>query len=307
MFNYSVPDFSIDEIKWDVAKRMHDERTRNELTLEALAELLHYTKPTVQSWEKDWKHAGTVPTNTIPSWDQLLKICELYKCDMGYILCEYDERTREIAEVSSQTGLTEKSISVLKNLFFSELDYPASSQSLETPSGYDAISLNDQARLILLAYANHLISNLNSFETILSEMTPLTLLRNEYDSDPDHRIIQEGINYIFRKSNFTYENISSSNILDNTECIKLFSEFIVSVKGFDFDLEDPECRSSVLIRKFERYKSIFDDAIFRKLNFIISDAFLDITKNFFSNINEEWNTYLKFLLPQRIKHKSLQE
>ncbi len=46
----------------------------------------------------------------------LLETCEIFGCDMGYLLGEYKERTRELREISNITGLSEASIIKLQKL-----------------------------------------------------------------------------------------------------------------------------------------------------------------------------------------------
>ena len=40
----------------------------------------------------------------------LIALCNLFDCDMGYLLCEYDERHRVTAEVCEKTGLSESAV-----------------------------------------------------------------------------------------------------------------------------------------------------------------------------------------------------
>lgn len=40
----------------------------------------------------------------------LLKISEVFNCDIGYLLGEYDEKKREVYEICSATGLSEKAL-----------------------------------------------------------------------------------------------------------------------------------------------------------------------------------------------------
>lgn len=48
------------------------------------------------------------------SFDFLLKFSEYFNCDIGYILCEYDETTQEKHQICSATGLSEQAIDNLK-------------------------------------------------------------------------------------------------------------------------------------------------------------------------------------------------
>lgn len=63
--------------------------------------LSYESRQTVGSWEQG---------KYIPKLDTLLKMCELFDCEIGFLLCEYDCKTREETDISAATGLSEKSI-----------------------------------------------------------------------------------------------------------------------------------------------------------------------------------------------------
>lgn len=48
--------------------------------------------------------------------DTMLNMCKLFNCELGYLLCEYDTKRREIAEVQEMIGLSEEAICMLKEL-----------------------------------------------------------------------------------------------------------------------------------------------------------------------------------------------
>lgn len=56
--------------------------------------------------------------NTIPPLDVLCRMCELLNCEIGYLLCEYDCKTRENADIQRITHLNDTTITNLKNLRF---------------------------------------------------------------------------------------------------------------------------------------------------------------------------------------------
>ena len=57
------------------------------------------------------------------SLDALEALCDLFECDLGYLLGEYDERQRVAAEVCDATGLTETAAQRLLNLKSDITDY----------------------------------------------------------------------------------------------------------------------------------------------------------------------------------------
>lgn len=52
---------------------------------------------------------------TIPPLEVLCRMCELLNCELGYLLCEYDCKTRENADIQKETKLNEKTIERIKN------------------------------------------------------------------------------------------------------------------------------------------------------------------------------------------------
>jgi len=62
---------------------------------------------TIVNWEKG--------VTSIPL-DRLIAMSKLFQCDCGYLLCDYDQRTHNLVEISDETGLSEKSINRLSVL-----------------------------------------------------------------------------------------------------------------------------------------------------------------------------------------------
>lgn len=69
--------------------------------------LSEYSRQTVAHWED-----GTV----LPSLKELLEMCNLFDCELGYLLCEHDCKTRENTDIHKVTGLSENAIIVLKKI-----------------------------------------------------------------------------------------------------------------------------------------------------------------------------------------------
>ncbi len=60
---------------------------------------------TISKWESG---------NTTPSLEKLLLLCELYGCELGYFIGEYDCKTRKNTDIKAETGLSEAAINQLK-------------------------------------------------------------------------------------------------------------------------------------------------------------------------------------------------
>lgn len=70
--------------------------------------------------------AGIVKRATLSKWENgtggeitvgmLTAMCEVFDCELGYLLCEYDCKTRAATDISQQTGLSEEAVKNLSNL-----------------------------------------------------------------------------------------------------------------------------------------------------------------------------------------------
>lgn len=61
--------------------------------------------------------------NAEPSLHDLVQLCNLLNCDMGYLLGEYPERRRQTADICAETGLSEGTVCTLmyeKQMQFTE-------------------------------------------------------------------------------------------------------------------------------------------------------------------------------------------
>ena len=99
----------IDRVR-QIGKRIKDERRKKKLSQEKLAEAISsimaesdpdYYKGTEQNTVSNWEK-GVSP----PPLPKLIALSEIFDCDIGYLLCDYDEPTRDLADVVEQTGLS---------------------------------------------------------------------------------------------------------------------------------------------------------------------------------------------------------
>lgn len=86
--------------------RLKEARKAMGYSLEKVAEACQIQQyQTVSKWESG---------NTMPSLDNFMKLSELYGCEIGYLLGEYDCKTRKNADISAETGLSEAAINQLR-------------------------------------------------------------------------------------------------------------------------------------------------------------------------------------------------
>ena len=103
-----------------IGKRIKTERRKKKLSQEKLAEAISsimaesdpdYYKGTEQNTVSNWEK-GVSP----PPLPRLIVLSEIFDCDIGYLLCDYDEPKRDLADVVEQTGLSSKATARLKNM-----------------------------------------------------------------------------------------------------------------------------------------------------------------------------------------------
>lgn len=85
-----------------LGEKIQAERKRLGYSLDSFAQKILTTRQTLSRWERG---EGVGPSVT-----DLLKMCELFDCDFGYLVGEYDCRTREATDIHAKTGLSEDGI-----------------------------------------------------------------------------------------------------------------------------------------------------------------------------------------------------
>lgn len=126
-----------EKLKIAIGKRIQEERRKIGLTQSQFAEkvgLSDGSRQSVRNWEN-----GT----TVPHLEDLCTMCAVFECDLSYLLCEHEYRTRSIQDIHEVTGLSKKAIEFLKGLNESSmrdllitlskiLEHPESSQLLRS-------------------------------------------------------------------------------------------------------------------------------------------------------------------------------
>lgn len=62
------------------------------------------SRQSIGAWEKGER---------LPSLDDFIKLCEIFECELGYLLGEYDCKTRTATDITAATGLSEKAVNKL--------------------------------------------------------------------------------------------------------------------------------------------------------------------------------------------------
>lgn len=90
-----------------IMDRIYDEIKKSPYTQSEFCEHIHYSRVSLNNCRKK---------GTIPPLNDLCNMSELLNCDVGYLLCEYDCRTRENADVQEITHLNDTTITNLNHL-----------------------------------------------------------------------------------------------------------------------------------------------------------------------------------------------
>ena len=277
MLYYADNNLQKKEMRAAIARRLHHERLSAGLTLEGLAEKMFNTKPTVQKWEKGWETGSG--ENTIPTMDQLLKLCELYRCSPGYLLCEYDEKTKQHTDIGVETGLLPDNITRLQRMM----------SAIMNGEEYES-----KTNCCFLAFLNLVISNADKFNEMLIERIGLTERQMEFDNDPDKKVLLNAVEIVNSK-NPDADLFGSHSPSLSGDCLKAMQDYF-------FGIEADKNRVATLMGKFHKYYwDVLSTYRTRQSDFVLSDTFLDIAKDFFrmypelASGNSEFAKYMKKL------------
>lgn len=81
-------------------------RNQNGWSQDTFAEKLGYTRQSVSNWENGKLNL---------SIDEFIKLCNIFDCDAGYLLGEYETKKHIDADIQKETGLSEKAIETLRS------------------------------------------------------------------------------------------------------------------------------------------------------------------------------------------------
>lgn len=107
-------DFSANKRKKEFGTRIATERKKADLTQDELADKLEKeigSKPkqsTISMWERGLSFPESIET--------VFALSRILGCDCGYLLGDYDERTRNATNICGATGLSEETVNTLCNL-----------------------------------------------------------------------------------------------------------------------------------------------------------------------------------------------
>ena len=92
----------------DIGKRVYTERNKNNFTQEMLAQKIGISRQTLSKLEQG--ESIKIDFFTI------LNLCEVFRCEIGYLLCEYDCKRKDIANIQNKIGISEQAIMELERI-----------------------------------------------------------------------------------------------------------------------------------------------------------------------------------------------
>ncbi len=93
----------------EIGKRIKKEREAHALTMEALAEKVGTSRQTISRWEK-----GEGVEITL---NMLLRMCDIFGCELGYMLGEFPCKTRAATDICAVTGLSEEAVAHITSMY----------------------------------------------------------------------------------------------------------------------------------------------------------------------------------------------
>lgn len=90
-----------------IGQKLREEREKAGLSQDELVSQINVSRNTLSACENGKK---------MLQLGDMLKLCSIFDCELGYLLCEHDCKTRTRADVQEETGLTESAIMCLREL-----------------------------------------------------------------------------------------------------------------------------------------------------------------------------------------------
>lgn len=182
-----------------IGERIKSLRIENGHSQKELCAIVNRGRDIISKWENG---------REIPSLSILLKICDVYNCELGYILGEYSCKTQEKTDIQNKTGLCESAIDSLmdskdkcdaKKEYEKKVVRSVANILLSSDAGIDFIKhisnylISDSDMVSTLDMIDAMQNDATRFEklvelvnthNLLKTQKGLERLKNEYDSNP---------------------------------------------------------------------------------------------------------------------------
>lgn len=172
----------------EIGQRIKKNRKMLNMTQMELLEKVYLSEKSVASlrkWEKGER---------LPDLETLARMAEVFDCDIGYLLCDYDEKHHVTADIREQTGLSEEAVVSLLNLNPKDQAIDALSSILAQPDVEQWLS-----QIFRIAGETSVCDNLKNalklehLAMISTESSPMTKAALEYVAIPakEYAVFQE--------------------------------------------------------------------------------------------------------------------
>lgn len=150
-----------------IGERIKTLRVENGHSQKELCLLVNRGRDIISKWENG---------RELPSLSILLQICEYYNCELGYILGEYNCKTRIKSDIQKETGLSETALDILM--------YPELSKSYTEKNLFDSATLRSIVNLLLSTDAGkQFLKQVNTYLHDTNKIFSITELDNNYQNN----------------------------------------------------------------------------------------------------------------------------
>lgn len=173
--------YNIDE----VGKRIRNERIekdesgieRVKFSLDVLAEKINVTRQTIAKWESG---------KSSPTVEDLLQLCNVFGCDYGYLIGDYECRTRKATDIRDETGLSELAIDNL--LVCAGAPDEGKIDELLTECPHDNLRAYEIGRFAKIRFIELLLENSDELERLAVAAYDYRRQMQLYERSPLHDI-----------------------------------------------------------------------------------------------------------------------
>lgn len=168
-----------------VGERIKKERNRDnhKLTLDELAAQINVARQTISKWEQG---KGVGPTVL-----DLQRMCDVFGCDYGYLIGDYECRTRKATDIRDETGLSELAIDNL--LVCAGAPDEGKIDELLTECPHDNLRAYEIGRFAKIRFIELLLENSDELERLAVAAYDYRRQMQLYERSPLHDI--EGIRH----------------------------------------------------------------------------------------------------------------
>lgn len=272
------------ELKAKVAYRLYNERKNSGYSQETIAASLYVSRQTVSKWEsKDGAYNNSI---ILPSLDQLISLASIYKCDVGYLLCLYDSRTYAGTDIFREIGIDNNTVTFLQSIF----------NTLFIPQ------YEDYNNFIFFAFINYFLLHSQKLNKFLADKSIYAEQRCLLATEKDRIIIEDCLAFLsshkpdYSKGDYVTEKIIKLMAFEDSK-----KYYTTKYPLFETN------RINELAEATIKYHKLIYSEDEKITDFSLSDTFLDITKNFFTNyfsLKENYRKTLSAIYDDKAQHLS---